>query len=46
MVPNIGPYYAEVNTDAVSAAGIVGHYNPARISLDGFILDPALAKAA
>jgi len=32
--------------DIVAQVGIVGHYTPARISLDGFVLDPQLSKAA
>jgi hypothetical protein len=32
--------------EMVDATGTVGHYNPATISLDGFVLDPQLAKAA
>ena len=30
----------------ISGAGIVGHYTFAKVSLDGFTLDPKLAKAA
>jgi hypothetical protein len=29
-----------------SETGTVGHYNPVTISLDGFVLDPQLAKVA